>query len=180
MFRLAATLTLAAGVLAGTSFYAYQHGPTDANRCAETVQDLIAIRMALEQLGTDFNGSYPMPAEVRAALLKTYPDGWSYLPLGLPPNRWGGPGVLVAGQAGHPWPAGLKPIRDIALGVATLSAVGTELGDGHFPGDGPDDALTYGAILYDYAPDNQLYVLYAIGRKGRKAVVTGGSSNGSC
>ena len=78
------------------------------------------------------------------------------------------------------WPKSLNAIGPIANGQKTLSAVGTDLGPGHMAGDGPNDAYTYGAVLYDYAVDNQIYVIYVVGRRGDRAVVVGGSSNGSC
>lgn len=153
------------------------YDPDEAPRKA-MVEHLAATRQALEHYGTEENGSYPSAVGWVATLRKYGYAG--YPGSRLPTNPYGD------GKAAVPtdvvaWPARLPRAQPIADGKVTFPPLGTDLGPGRGPGEpGPPDALVYGTLLYDYAPDNQVYIVYAIGRRGDRAVLVAATSNGSC
>ena len=164
------------GILASVALPSFI-GAQDKARNASVAANINTIRMALEQYGTDNNGSYPLQAN----WLNAAADGIrsnNYLPGNrMPKAPWStGPQTVAATPN-----TTLNNVSSLAGGTATLSSVGSLIGtaDAGKVATTPTQTLDYGFVAYDYAPDNQIYVIYGTGKKNKTAVVAGGSSNGS-
>jgi hypothetical protein len=66
---------------------------------------------------------------------------------------------------------GLAPLLKPASENVQPTPEGTVLGPGKEASSSQFDALTYGAIVYDYDAASKVYVIYGIGRKGDQAIV---------
>lgn len=129
-----------------------------------------AIRTGIERYAAD-HGHYPRDASAMRALVepgKDYLRGhdrflvspWTQVPtrdvLALPPGL---PGAAAIAH-GTPCPE-----------------LGLQLGNGRVPSDEPGSQLDYGALIYDYDPKSDVYVLYAVGQKRKIAVLADVESN---
>lgn len=161
VLALIALAVLGMTAMAGSNSIGYSGGLEKARNSA--VQGNInTVAMGLEQFATDHRDRYPAPGS--SAL---YED--NYLPGNrLPRNPYGEPPqkALLPIPPESGWPQAAA----IAKGVSP-PLDGQELGVGHPPDQGGYDYLTYGALIYDLDPTTGAYVLYGVGKKGRKAVL---------
>ena len=164
------------GILASVALPSFI-GAQDKARNASVAANINTIRMALEQYGTDNNGSYPLQGDWLNADAQGIRTA-NYLPGNrMPMAPWSNDMQTKAEK-----PDGqLKDVSAIAGGTATLSSVGTVItaADKGTVAVQPSTSVNYGFVAYDYAPDNQVYVIYGTGKKNKTAVVAGASSNGS-
>ncbi|HEY9724234.1 MAG TPA: hypothetical protein V6D47_19695 [Oscillatoriaceae cyanobacterium] len=135
---------------------AIQH-ETAANNSVKA--EVLVTILALEEYAVDHEGVYPTTGALIAALSERY------LPDGMMP--------------GNPWvPTGLRQGNAVGVGALLAAAghqptpVGTVLGAGKTADSSRFDALTYGAVVYDYDTKNRDYVVYGIGRRGDQAIVS--------
>lgn len=160
------------GILASVALPSFV-GAQDKARNASVSANINTVRMALEQFGTDHNGSYPEQGNFITDITS---GSTGYLPGNrMPKAPWstGNQGVAKA-------PAGVATITEIAEGTKVLSSGGTVISSaGKVQTVAPADTPDYGFVAYDYATNNQVYVLYGTGKKNKNAVVAGASSNGS-
>jgi general secretion pathway protein G len=158
------------GILASVALPSFV-GAQDKARNAPVAANINTVRMALEQYSTDNNGSYPTLSEMTTKILAN-----NYLPGNKMPKA--------------PWSTGNQSnfltmgvgasITTIADGSATLSSVGTVISaSGVVQPTAPSATNHYGFIAFDYAPDNQVYVLQGTGKKNKSAIIAGTTSNGS-
>ena len=169
------------GILASVALPSFV-GAQDKARNASVAANINTVRMALEQYGTDNNGSYPTFATTSATgNFGGMVASGNYLPGNkMPKAPWstGSQSVYAvptgAGIAGG-WVA-----QTVADGGATLNSVGTVINtSGVVQATAPSANAHYGFVAYDYAPDNQVYVLYGTGKKNKTAIVAATTSNGS-
>lgn len=124
--------------------------------------NVTTLQLALEAYAGDHKGRYP-PAGAPIRELTRGRRG--YLPDNLmPPSPWTGdrqPEALGLADTGLP------TARAIATGTAPAPP-GHRLGRGEAPRKYPVNAWQYGAVLYDYDPQTNTYVLYGIGRQRDK------------
>ncbi|MFN3429423.1 MAG: hypothetical protein ACK46X_05690 [Candidatus Sericytochromatia bacterium] len=140
----------------------------EAARNAQVVTNMRTLQMAIEQYAVDHQGLYPAPGALMTSITTE-----GYLPADtLPANPWA-PGGLS--QANELSTTGLQPALTPAGQVPTKA--GTWLGTGHVASVGTYDGLTYGALVYDFNPQTQIYTLYAIGKQGDRASVVGAVTN---
>ncbi|MEB3329276.1 MAG: prepilin-type N-terminal cleavage/methylation domain-containing protein [Candidatus Sericytochromatia bacterium] len=163
------------GILASVALPSFV-GAQDKARNASVAANVNTIRMALEQWATDNNGSYPASTtwlNANAAGLRT----GGYLPGNrLPKAPWSANAQTVAKI---PAATVQEGIANIAGGTATLTPIGTVIDNSGVVATAPSENLHFGFIAYDYAPDNQIYVVYGTGKKNRAAITAAGTSNGS-
>ena len=165
------------GILASVALPSFI-GAQDKARNASVSANINTIRMGLEQFGTDNNGSYPS----QGAWLNNTSGSGILTNNYLPGNRMPKAPWSVNPQTAMVAPdSQLKGVSVIADGTATLSSVGTIITGANSGKVAPAPSLVvdYGFVAYDYAPDNQIYVIYGTGKKNKSAVVAGASSNGS-
>ncbi len=163
------------GILASVALPSFV-GAQDKARNASVAANVNTVRMALEQYGTDNNGSYPAAANVlnnTTGIIKN-----NYLPGNkMPKAPWSTGNQTVAGV---PVGVGMPTVTQIADGTSTLGRVGdTIIATGKVVTTAPAATTDYGFVAYDYAPDDQVYVLYGTGKKNAAGVIAGGASNGS-
>jgi len=121
--------------------------------------EVLLTILALEEYAVDHGGVYPPSDGLVADLSERYlPDGM------MPANPWVPPG-LRQGNA-----VGVNAL--LAAAGKQPTPVGTALGAGKTADSSQFDALTFGAVIYDYEPRSQNYVIYGIGRRGDQAVVS--------
>ena len=161
------------GILASVALPSFV-GAQDKARNASVSANISTIRMALEQYATDNNGSYPTSAGFAAAMLTN-----GYLPGNrMPKAPWSSaaqstmlpPAGTCAGQVG---------VGHIAAGTASLSSLGSLITASGKVAAAPSSNDCFGFVAYDYAPDNQIYVVYGTGKKNKNAVTAAAASNGS-
>jgi type II secretion system protein G len=161
------------GILASVALPSFV-GAQDKARNASVSANVNTIRMALEQYATDNNGSYPAAAGFVSAMLTN-----GYLPGNrMPKAPWSAIAqsamLTPAGAA-----AGQNDITSIAAGSLTLSSIGSLITADGKVAAAPTSNDCFGFIAYDYAPDNQIYVVYGTGKKNKQAITAAGTSNGS-
>jgi type II secretion system protein G len=161
------------GILASVALPSFV-GAQDKARNASVSANVNTIRMALEQYATDNNGSYPTSAGFTTAMLTN-----GYLPGNRMPKAPWSANVQanMAPPAGTS--AGQNPIDGIAAGSLTLSSLGSLITASGRVAPTPSSNDCFGFVAYDYAADNQIYVVYGTGKKNRNAITAAGSSNGS-
>ncbi|MEB3284597.1 MAG: prepilin-type N-terminal cleavage/methylation domain-containing protein [Candidatus Sericytochromatia bacterium] len=156
------------GILASVALPSFV-GAQDKARNASVVANVNSIRMALEQYATDFNGSYPSQAQFITGL-----SAGGYLPGNrLPKSPWGN-----SAQAAVIPPANPLTLAS-ALVTAALPSLGTVVGATGNVRNPPAAMNHFGAVMYDYDVDSQIYVVYGTGKKARSAILAGATSNGS-
>ncbi|MEB3223637.1 MAG: prepilin-type N-terminal cleavage/methylation domain-containing protein [Candidatus Sericytochromatia bacterium] len=161
------------GILASVALPSFV-GAQDKARNASVSANLSTIRMALEQYATDNNGSYPTSAGFATAMLTN-----GYLPGNrMPKAPWSATAQsTMLAPAGSS--AGQVPVLDIAAGTATLSSLGSLITASGKVAAAPSSNDCFGFVAYDYAPDNQIYVVYGTGKKNKNAITAAAASNGS-
>lgn len=165
------------GILASVALPSFI-GAQDKARNASVAANINTIRMALEQFGTDNNGSYPSNSNWLSTANGTGIRTNNYLPgNNMPKAPWS---TTAQTQTSTP-DSQLNQVSALADGTKTLSSVGTVISaaDKGKVATQPSQNVDYGFVAYDYAPDNQIYVVYGTGKKNKTPVVAGGSSNGS-
>lgn len=165
------------GILASVALPSFI-GAQDKARNASVSANINTIRMALEQFGTDNNGSYPVNTTWLNNTSGTGVLTNNYLPGNrMPKAPWSnGPQTIAATPN-----ASVAGVSVIAAGTSTLSSIGSLIGTADLGkvAAAPGQTVDYGFVAYDYAVDNQIYVVYGTGKKNKTAVVAAGSSNGS-
>lgn len=170
------------GILASVALPSFV-GAQDKARNASVAANINTVRMALEQFGTDNNGSYPTLGTGATGSLKAMVDSGNYLPGNkMPKAPWstGNQTTYDKAPSGSGGVADGWKVQKVADGAATLNSVGTVIdASGVVSSTQPSDNKHYGFVAYDYAPDNQVYVLYGTGKKNKTAIVAATTSNGS-
>lgn len=157
------------GILASVALPSFV-GAQDKARNASVAANVNSIRMALEQYAVDFNGSYPSQNNFPRSL-----STGGYLPGNrMPKSPWAS---FIQTQN----VAILTPMLSAnALVTQPLPSLGSVIGGGQVPQGGNfANARNYGAIMYDYDVNSQIYVVYGTGKKARQAILGGATSNGS-
>jgi type II secretion system protein G len=163
------------GILASVALPSFI-GAQDKARNAAIASNIGTVRMGLEQFGTDNNGSYPSTSgNLLSTAANTGLGTGGYLPGNrLPKAPWSSGNQSAAVAPGTNCPAASA----IALGTSALASVGTVIAPGTVNATRPTGTTDYGYIAYDYALNDQTYVIYGTGKKGRQAIVGGAASNG--
>ncbi|MEB3220646.1 MAG: hypothetical protein VKS61_01070 [Candidatus Sericytochromatia bacterium] len=132
--------------------------------------NLRTVGLALLVYARDHQGVFPADDRWMADLSRSY-----YLPgQRLPDNPFSLMGEW--GQANAPALGPLPPLEGEAF---MPPAPGTVLGKGSRPTGSAYTTTTYGAILYDAAPDRRRCVLYGVGQQGDDAVLVDSHMRGS-
>lgn len=170
------------GILASVALPSFV-GAQDKARNASVAANINTVRMALEQYSTDNNGSYPTVGDDTDIGLKGMVESGNYLPGNkFPKAPWstGNQTVYDGVPTGDEGIADGWKAQEVADGDATLNSVGTVIStSGVVKTAAPAENAHYGFIAFDYAPDNQVYILYGTGKKNKTAIVAATTSNGS-
>lgn len=136
---------------------------TDPNE--QLAANLRAFQMAIEMYAVDHNGNYPRAETVHKELTN---QGIDYLANDqMPRNPWSTYELHQSNAI--QLPASGSPLNRATAPTSTPK--GTILGPGKAPHNSLHDLTTFGAIVYDYDPKRDSYVIYGIGKQGKDAVV---------
>ncbi len=167
------------GILASVALPSFV-GAQDKARNASVAANINTVRMALEQYSTDNNGSYPTLSS-----FGTMVGSGNYLPGNrMPKAPWSTSSqtayLIPAAGTGATGDTKGWDVNEVANGTATLNSVGTIIDTGGaVASDKPSLNKHYGFVAFNYAPDNQVYILYGTGKKNKTAIVGATTSNGS-
>ena len=174
------------GILASVALPSFV-GAQDKARNASVQSNGRTVQMALEEYATEHNGALPGTDAASWSADKFTGPGTGYLPGGnLPRSPWAPNGVLqnenvplATGKGkGKGKNKGLLSLKDSVLKEPSkpVSEINEDVGKGKIPSTFAS-AEEYGAIVYDYDAPTQYYLLYAIGKKGKDAIVVGAKTN---
>ncbi|HEY9722206.1 MAG TPA: prepilin-type N-terminal cleavage/methylation domain-containing protein [Oscillatoriaceae cyanobacterium] len=160
------------GILASIALPSFL-GAQDKARNASVQGGMNTVKMALEQYGTDNNGSYPTSLDSTGGILTN-----NYLPgNNLPRSPWANSVI----QANNIVPTGCEVTASAVNGGSSMPEVGmnsTVATTGSVPTSTTFTAADYGAFEYDYDTGSQVYVLYGTGKTGKVATLASKASNG--
>jgi prepilin-type N-terminal cleavage/methylation domain-containing protein len=169
------------GILASVALPSFV-GAQDKARNASVQSNGRTVQMAIEEYGTEHNGSFPAKDKLNFTDAVLIGTGTSYLPGGkLPLSPWAAAGK---DQQNGLNPAGSDPTKElvtVANSVVAGKPITTEntglAAAGAVPSTNTFTLDTYGAISYDYDGNTQYYVIYATGKKGKGTICCSSVSN---
>jgi hypothetical protein len=129
---------------------------TDIAQNKALYREGVVLHLGIEQYMATHGEAAPRPEKWIQELAPRLPGG------SFPPNPWGGGTPTVLPLSGCP---------QLAAAYDEPTPVGTVLGPGVMPGNGPPTCRTYGTFIFGATLGGLRYVLYGIGRDGNNAIV---------